>query len=220
MVNGDPGIQQPGYFGSGLPSTGAPVGQYNLPPTPLSQNTTGQNLPSVGGGSSNSPRPPTGSNLAAIGGGNLAGFSPSSIDTKQDIKQFANKLLSSSPSSGFGSQGASTTDSLLHSDSLPSLPESVKVEIKNEPLTSPMFDAGPTPNMLSQSQVEFNSSAGAGGSGPSRTADSDSTMNVDLPGVPSLPDSLPSIPNVHTPTTPAGEKCFFYCSFVAGSGSN
>lgn len=132
----------------------------------------------------------------------------SDTDSKQDIKHIPNQLISPSPSSGFGSQGPSTTNPLLESGtSLPSL-GSVKTEggVKTEPsTTSPMLDAGP-PSSMAQSQAELNSTSGGGGGGTARNMDGDSGMNVDLPGMPSLPEALQhSVPAAPTPSTPPGK---------------
>ena len=121
-----------------------------------------------------------------------ANFSPrpiSSVESKQTIS----KLLSPT-SGGFSpsnSQNQASSDPLLQSGGLPSLSS-----IKNEPLTSPTFGSGPTsipnPPQSQSIKTELNSVSGSGG-------DMSSALNV--PEMPPLPESIPSVPNTHTPAT-------------------
>ena len=195
MVNGDPNMQQPNFpFFGGGPEPG-PAGAVSsvAPSGALTTSTSGAggqfNLSSV-----NSPHPPL--DLAGPGSVNATGFSPrpiSSVESKQDLKQTISKLLS--PTSGSFSpsstQNQGSSDPLLQAGGLPSLPS-----MKNEPLTSPTFSGGPTsipnPPQSQTIKTELNSIS---------SGDISSTLNV--PEVPPLPDSLPSVPNTHTPA--AGE---------------
>ena len=136
----------------------------------------------------NSPHQPFSGGMDLAGPSSVnAGFSPrpiSSVENKQDMKQTISKLLS--PTSSFSpssSQNLGSSDPLLQPGGLPSM--------KNEPLTSPSFAGGPTsipnPPQSQSIKTELNSVSG----------DVDSVLNV--PDMPPLPDSLPSVPNTHTP---------------------
>ena len=155
-------------------------GQYGLPPTPSSLNTLSNSTGNP------SPRPPT--DLQA-------GLPPTpilAIDTKKDIMNQSNKMLSPT-SLGYhgGASNQNSTDHLAQVGSVHSLPGSVKTEIKNEVL-SPTFPPGSItgPPMSQQQQIktELNTSVDLGGMG-------------NISGVPSLPDNLPSVSNVNTPTS-------------------
>ena len=206
MVNGDPNMQQPNfpYFGGG-PEPG-PIGNI-----PSSSSAGGALTAATGGGATagtgqfiNSPH----QSLSSGGLDQLAGpssvnatanFSPRpipSVENKQDLKQTISKLLSptSSSFSPSNSQNLASSDPLLQSGGLPSLPS-----MKNEPLTSPTFGGGPTsipnPPQSQSIKTELNSVSGSGG-------DMSSALNV--PDMPPLPESIPSVPNSHTPA--AGKR--------------
>lgn len=204
MVNGDPNMQQPSipYFGGGPePGPASSVSAVSLAAalTAVSGGgggggSSGQfNLPSV-----NSPHQPmsSGMDLAGPSSVNATGFSPrpiSSVENKQDLKQTISKLLS--PTSGSfspsNSQLPASSETLLQHGGLPSLSS-----IKNEPLTSPTFSGGPTsiPNPPQSQSIKTELNSVSGG-------DVGSSMNA--PEVP-LTESLPSVPNTHTPS--AGEQ--------------
>lgn len=205
-MNGDPNMQQPGFpFFGGGPEPGPPTG--NVP----SSSSAGGVLPgATGGGAStssgagqfiNSPH----QSLSSSGLDQLVGpssvnatanFSPrpiSSVENKQDMKQTISKLLSPT-SSGFSpsnSQNQASSDPLFQAGGLPSLSS-----IKNEPLTSPTFGGGgptsiPNPPQSQSIKTELNSVGGSG------AGDMSSALNV--PEMPPLPESIPSVPNTHTP---------------------
>ena len=202
---GDPSMQQPGFpfnFGGG-PEPGAPGG--NTP----SSSSAGGALPgasgagaTTGGGSGggqfiNSPHQSlAGSGLDLFAGPSsvnaAANFSPrpvSSVESKQDTKQTISKLLSPT-SSGFSpsnSQNQASSDPLFQSGGLPSLPSS--------PTFGGGASGGPTsiPNPPQSQSIKTELNSVSGGSG----ADMSSALNV--PDVPPLPESIPSVPNTHTP---------------------
>lgn len=169
--------QQPGQPHSVPPNSG----QYGLPPTPSSLNA----LPSNATGNP-SPRP-----LSDL----QAGLPPTpilSIDTKKDIMNQSNKMLSPT-SLGYqgGGSNQNSTDHLAQAGSVHSLPGSVKTEVKNEPLLSPSFPPGSItgPPMSQQQQIRTELNTGL---------DPGSVGNI---SVPPLPDNLPSVSNMNTPTT-------------------
>lgn len=206
-------MQQAGFpFFGGGPEPGPPTGNI-----PSSSSAGGALTGASGGGATtaggagqfiNSPHQSlTGSGLDQLAAGPssvnaTANFSPrpiSSVESKQDIKQTISKLLSPT-SGGFSpsnSQNQASSDPLLQSGGLPSLPS-----IKNEPLTSPTFGgSGPTsipnPPQSQTIKTELNSIGGSSSGG-----DMSSALNV--PEMPPLPESIPSVPNTHTPA--AGER--------------
>ena len=163
MNGGDPTHQ--GYPGQ-PPSVPSNSSQYPLPPTPNSMNAL-----SVTG----NPSPHPNSDLST-------GFPPTpiqSIDTKKE----PNKMLSPT-----GIPMSSSSDPSAQLGSVPSIPGSVKTEIKNE-LLSPTFPpgsiAGTPQSHQQQIKTELN------------TAGMDSVGNI--AGVPPLPDNIPSVPTAPTP---------------------
>ena len=204
-MNGDPNMQQPNfpYFGGG-PEPGPPTG--NVPSSSSAGGALTGTGATTGGGTGqfiNSPH----QSLSSSGLDQLAGpssvnasanFSPrpiSSVESKQDLKQTISKLLSPT-SGGFSpsnSQNQASSDPLLQSGGLPSLSS-----IKNEPLTSPTFGSGPTsipnPPQSQSIKTELNSSG-----------DMNSALNV--PEMPPLPESIPSVPNTHTPAAGKTALC-------------
>jgi hypothetical protein len=217
-VNGDPNMQQPGFPFFGGPEPGPPSG--NAP----SSSSAGGVLPGATGGGAttgggagqfiNSPHQSlAGSGLDQFAGPSsvnaAANFSPrpvSSVESKQDIKQTISKLLSPT-SGGFSpsnSQNQASSDPLFQSGGLPSLSS-----VKNEPLTSPTYGASggsggpssiPNPPQSQSIKTELNSIGGGSGA-----TDMSSALNV--PDMPSLPESIPSVPNTHTPAAGKREKC-------------
>ena len=230
MVNGDPSMQQPSFpfnFGGGS-EPGAPGG--NAPSSSSAggvlPGASGAGATSGGGGGGgagqfiNSPHQSlAGSGLDPFAGPSsvnaAANFSPRpvpSVESKQDIKQTISKLLSPT-SGGFSpsnSQNQASSDPLFQSGGLPSLPS-----MKSEPLTSPTFGGGasggptsiPNPPQSQSIKTELNSVGGGSG------ADMSSALNV--PDVPPLPESIPSVPNTHTPAAGKWRHPFsvFVCVF-------
>ena len=86
--------------------------------------------------------------------------------------------------------------------------------MKSEPLTSPTFGGGasggptsiPNPPQSQSIKTELNSVGGGSG------ADMSSALNV--PDVPPLPESIPSVPNTHTPVAGKRDILFQFCVCV------
>ena len=172
MVNGDPNIQQPNfpYFGGG--SEPGPAGGASPASSlaPVSGAAGGQFNPASLGSPHQPPLSGT-LDLPAPGSVNATNFSPRPVGSVENKQDIKQKL--------FSPQSQGSSDPLHQSGTL-----------KSEPLSpSPAtFGSGPTsiPNPPQSQSVKSELSN-----------DVSSTLNI--PDMPPLPESLPSVPNTHTP---------------------
>ena len=169
MVNGDPNMQQPG-IPSFFPEAGPAGGASAASSLAQASGAAGGQFNPASVGSPHQSSLSGGMELPAPGSVNAASFSPRPVSSVENKQDVKQKL--------FSPQSQSSTDPLHQSGT-----------IKTEPLTSPTFSSGgPTsiPNPPQSQSVKTELS-------------NDVSSTLSIPEVPPLPDSLPSVPNSHTP---------------------